>query len=97
MTIVVELVVGGEGKQTAPCRTQREEDLRSSVAPHLKETNRGINCDEIYVKSVSCERYIFSREGHILCHEVFFRMNLPLALEVYNRLFIDSLGFNTVD
>ena len=26
-----------------------------------------------------------------------FRMYLPLALEVYNRLFIDRLGFMVVD
>ena len=42
---------------------------------------------------------LFSREGRIFCqcHEVFFRMYLSLVLEVYNRLFIDSLGFMVVD
>ena len=30
---------------------------------------------------------------YIFCHEVFFRMYLPLDLEMYNILFIDSLGF----
>ena len=39
----------------------------------------------------------FSREGCIICNEVFIRMYLPLALEVYNRLFIDSLDFMVVD
>ena len=38
-----------------------------------------------------------SLEGRIVCHAVFFRMYLPLALEVYNRLFINSLGFMVVD
>ena len=47
--------------------------------------------------SGGCERYVFSREGRIFCHEVFFRMYLPLALEVHNRLIIDSLGFMVVD
>ena len=36
-------------------------------------------------------RCIFLQEGHILCHEVLLsRMYLPLALDVYTRLFIDS-------
>ena len=47
--------------------------------------------------SRSCERCIFSREGHIFCYEVFFGMYLTLALEVYNMLFIDILGFTAVD
>ena len=38
-----------------------------------------------------------SWEGQIYFHEAFFRMHLPLALEVYNGLFIDSLGFMAVD
>ena len=34
----------------------------------------------------------------IFCHEVlFFRMCLPIALEVYDRLFIDCSGFMAVD
>ena len=36
-------------------------------------------------------------KGHTFCNEVFFRMYFPLALEVYNRLFIESLGFMAVD
>ena len=36
--------------------------------------------------SGSCQRCAFSWEGHIFCHEVYFRMYLPLALEVYNLL-----------
>ena len=35
----------------------------------------------------------FDRRDVSYCHEVLFRMYLPLALEVHNRLFIDSLGF----
>ena len=33
----------------------------------------------------------------MFCHEAFFRMYLPLALEVYNRLFIESLGVLVVN
>ena len=33
----------------------------------------------------------------MFCHEVFFRIHLPLSYEVYNRLIIDSLGFMVVD
>ena len=33
----------------------------------------------------------------MFCHEVFFRVYLALALDVYNRLFIDCLGFIAVD
>ena len=40
--------------------------------------------------SGSCQRYIFQWEGHIFCHEVFFRVYLPLDLEVYYRTFIDN-------
>ena len=49
--------------------------------------------------SGSCERCVFSWEGRskVFSNEVFFRMYLPLALEVYNRLFIDSLGFMAVE
>ena len=32
-----------------------------------------------------------------LAMKYFFRMSLPLALEVCNRLFIDSFGFMAVD
>ena len=39
---------------------------------------------------------IFSRERRIFGHEVFFRMYSPLALELYNRLFIYRLGLMTV-
>ena len=46
--------------------------------------------------SGSRQRCVFSREGRIFGHEVFFRMYLPLALQVYTRLFIDSLGFIVV-
>ena len=42
--------------------------------------------------SGSCQRYVFLQEGHIFCNEVFCRTYVPLALEVYTRLFIDSLG-----
>ena len=35
----------------------------------------------------------FHRRDVFFCHEVFFRMYLPLALKVYDRLPIDSLGF----
>ena len=35
--------------------------------------------------------------GTYFCHEVSFRMYLPLALEVCTRLFIDNLGFMAVD
>ena len=35
--------------------------------------------------------------GRSFCHEVFYRMYVPLALEVYNRPFIDNLGFMAVD
>ena len=38
-------------------------------------------------------RGVFSQDGHIFCHEVFFfRMYLPLILEVYTRLLNDSLA-----
>ena len=37
------------------------------------------------------------REGRVFCHEVFFITYLLLALEVYNKLFIDSLGIMVVD
>ena len=47
--------------------------------------------------SFSCQTWVFSQEGCILLHEVFFKMNLPLALDVYNKMFIDSLGFVVVD
>ena len=33
----------------------------------------------------------------ILAMKYFFRINLPLALDVYNGLFIDSLDFMAVD
>ena len=46
--------------------------------------------------SGGCQRYVFSREGHIFCHEVFFRMYLPLASDVHNKLFIDMLSFIVV-
>ena len=39
----------------------------------------------------------FSWKGHIFCHEVVFRIDLPLALDVYIRLFIDSFDFMAVD
>ena len=42
------------------------------------------------------KRCAFSKEGRTFYHEVFFRMYVPLALEVYNRLFIDNLGFMAV-
>ena len=43
------------------------------------------------------ERCAFSWEGcFFFCHEVFFSMYLPLALEVYNRLFMGSLGLMAV-
>ena len=32
-----------------------------------------------------------------MCHEVFFRMYLPLAFKVYKMLSIDSIGFVVVD
>ena len=38
-----------------------------------------------------------SPEGDIFFYEVFVRMYLPLALEVYNKLIIDILGFMGVD
>ena len=40
--------------------------------------------------------YFYGRDV-FLCHDVFFRMYLPLALEEYSRLFVDSLGFMAVD
>ena len=33
----------------------------------------------------------------MFCHEVFFRMTLHLDLDIFNWLFIDSLGFMAVD
>ena len=33
----------------------------------------------------------------MFCHEAFFRTYLPLALDVYNRLFIESLGVLVVN
>ena len=33
----------------------------------------------------------------MFCHEVFFRMYIPLDLEAYNRVFIDSVGFMVID
>ena len=41
-------------------------------------------------------RCVFSLEVHYFCQEVFFSMYLPLVWEVYNRLFIDSLGVMVV-
>ena len=46
--------------------------------------------------SGSCKRCVLSQKGRIFGHEVAFRMYLPLALKVYNSLFIDSLGFMAV-
>ena len=44
------------------------------------------------------EVHIFTGGTYTFCHEVFFRMYLPLALEVYNMLFVDSLkGFMAVN
>ena len=45
----------------------------------------------------SCQRCVFSWKGRIFYYEVFSRMYLPLALEVYNGLFIDMLGFMALD
>ena len=49
--------------------------------------------------SGSCQIRVFSRKGFVFCHEVFFRiyLALPLALEVYNRMLIDSLCRMAVD
>ena len=55
----------------------------------------GVNILIIYLRKLP-EVRIFTK-GHIFCHEVFFRMYLPLALEVYNRLSIDNLGFMAED
>lgn len=35
ITVVVELIVAGQGEESAKSRTQREKDLRRSVYPHL--------------------------------------------------------------
>ena len=35
--------------------------------------------------------------GAYVCHKVFSRRYLPLCLEVYRRLLINSLGFMVVD
>ena len=35
--------------------------------------------------------------GIYFCHEVFLRIFPPLDLNVYNGLFIDSLGFMVID
>ena len=56
-----------------------------TLFPHMLFTSR------------SCHRCVFSREGRVLCHEVFFRMYLPLALEVKNTLFIESLCLMVID
>ena len=42
--------------------------------------------------SEGSKRCLFSQGGRIFCHEVFIRMYVPLALEVYDRLFIDNKG-----
>ena len=46
---------------------------------------------------VYLQMYVISQEGCIFYHEVFFRMYLALALEVYNRLFIGSVCFMMLD
>ena len=46
----------------------------------------------IYLQKV-LEVRTFTGGTYFFCHEVFFRMYLPLALKVYDRLPIDSLGF----
>ena len=40
---------------------------------------------------------IFMGGTHCFCHGVFFRMDLPLALELHNILFNDRLGFMVED
>ena len=47
-----------------------------------------------YLPPEGCHR---SEEGRLFGHKVFFTLYLPLALEVYNGLFIDSLSFLVVD
>ena len=43
-------------------------------------------------------RGVFLHERDVFfCNDVFFKMYLPLALEVCSRLFIDSLGVMGVD
>ena len=38
------------------------------------------------------EGHIFTGDIYIFCHKVFFRMYFPPTLEVFNSLFIDSVG-----
>ena len=40
---------------------------------------------------------IFSQDGCIFCHEVFFIMYLPLAFEINKELFKDCFGFMAVN
>ena len=47
--------------------------------------------------SESYQRCEFSWDGRNFCHEVFFRIYFPLAVEVHNRLFIDSLRSTVVE
>ena len=50
----------------------------------------------IYLKKLP-EVRIIMRGTYFLQWSIFFRMYLPLALEVYNRLFTDSFGFIVVN
>lgn len=38
-TVIVELVVGGEGDESTPARPQREEDLHGGISPYLQESS----------------------------------------------------------
>ena len=70
-------------------------EWKSSTITNLDHTYSTMHLMIMLSTSGSCQRCVVLREGHIFCHEVFFRMYLPLALEMYNRLFI--LGFMAVD
>ena len=86
-----------------PVRGENEERTRTELVTcrvYLGLHRDRLRCqgdpDSLYT-SGSWQKGVFSWEGRIFCHKVFFRMFVPLALEVYNRLFIDSLGFRLVD
>ena len=50
-----------------------------------------------YLPSEVARGAYFFRVGLFFGYKVFFRMYLPLVLEVYFRVFIDCLGFMSVD
>ena len=66
-----------------------------SPAPQMCEDVLSLRTG-IYLRKLPDIR-LFHREGRSFCHQVFFRMYSSLALEVHNRLSIDSLGFMSVD